>query len=193
MTCLDDDVSRIICAINENASVRPYDLTVLYIALISIVATLGISLILWLFDKRASLRQSRSDAIESIISLIDRVDVSRIAHAKDKKNEFDDQISYSMKIFRSFFVLDRKNVGLLALIEGQVEYAGLRINGVSATNAELQVKQKLLELYSDMHNMRVRWEFSSNFRKKVKKFQNRNKLHFANYIPWDKAIEIANS
>lgn len=191
MPCLDDDVSKIICAINENASVRPYDIIILYIALFSVLSTIAVSVLLWLLDRRTSRRNARSEAVDSFISLIDRVNVPLIGDASDKKLAFDNQISYITRIFKSFFRLDKKNIGLASLIMGQIEFAGIRMKGVSDGNKDMQIRQKLIELYSDIHNVRTQWEVSAGFRRRVKKFQKKNESN-GYLISWEDAIKLFN-
>jgi hypothetical protein len=190
MDCSDLPIERIICAISENGSVRPFDVMALAVAMVGVLATALIPAAIWRIDQGRVRRERRLTALEALCDDIDSIDLNFIASSTDPefalRNSYRDPLTrYGQSFFR-----DPHGTGLLAIVQGEFEFASNRM--APCWGLRPQMRQKLNELKSDLRADLSAWESMREFRKDVAALQKANPSLYKFYIPWEVNLAVRN-
>ncbi|TFD19200.1 hypothetical protein [Cryobacterium sp. TMS1-13-1] len=166
MNCLNPripDLQQFLCAIDLNAGVRPFDQLMLAVSIMSLIATIGIAVVVAIGSKRQGIRERRLAGMNYALAQIDLLRFEAESDRNDLSSEF---TIATEKILNGLQIhLGRSDRNLLVLMRGEFDYAQAeRIPG-NATVPDI-----MQELKSDLVRDLSNYMTSATYQRKLKRF-----------------------
>jgi len=162
MNCIDiaDNTEALICAIDQNAAVRPFDAVALVIAIVGVIATFSLTVVLWWLDRRRSIHARRIEVLDALFAQIDSIDPIMLANNPSTSVAFHPEFESILEFV--VLALPASDEGLAATIYGEFTYALERCASYPHSSQMI-----LLQLKGDIARLVGRWGSSKRFRARI--------------------------